>query len=484
MKILPTLLLLFLCLALQPVMTPAVAQDGGGCTEIESSDDDTSEEEEEKQRKKNEGLAGGGAGKKDDANAPKVKLSLQQKINNSIKSGVKWLKAKQAKKNQEDGLKGSYPSVTANRDYKTKKDIGKRYRDELGPTAWAIYTLAKCGVKRTDPVIKNGVKFLMDQTKYMWDELGAAGKTAFGGRDGRQKPSRKSPRTVTTYETAAIIMMIEAVYEQSAKLTGKHRKRRLHSDNPLKPPPGGRIPKPVWKYMHNRILFLTTGRRGSPNKKKKSRTIKGLQVTTGPNKGGWRYGPGNDGDLSATQFALLALRAASQAGYPVEKTSKDVWQTAAKYVKGCQRPNGGFAYQQRGGGVTGSMTGCGVGCLIICKEQMKLAGQAVPGWLDGALKKGMDWLDQNFVATQNPGGAPHHYYYLYGIERVGDLTGRKEFNKKDWYVRGARVLVGSQDPSGRWDAGENFPPRDVNSTTLALLFLKRATPPTITFTDK
>ena len=122
--------------------------------------------------------------------------------------------------------------------------------------------------------------------------------------------------------------------------------------------------------------------------------------------------------------------------------------------------------------------------LLICKEQMLLDKQVVPGWIDDSIKRGMQWLDKNFDATRNPGAGNHHYYYLYGVERVGDLTGRKEFNKKDWYVRGARQLVANQGENGSWiDPTEAFPPKDVNSTTLALLFLKRATPPTVTMSD-
>ena len=70
MKTLPTLLLLFFCLALRPVTTPAWAQDGCGCgdTEIEvGEDDDDDDDEAEKQRKKNTGLAGGDKGGKGDA---------------------------------------------------------------------------------------------------------------------------------------------------------------------------------------------------------------------------------------------------------------------------------------------------------------------------------------------------------------------------------------------------------------------------------
>ena len=103
--------------------------------------------------------------------------------------------------------------------------------------------------------------------------------------------------------------------------------------------------------------------------------------------------------------------------------------------------------------------------------------------IDGAIKKGLGWLDENFTPQGNPGGN-HHFYYLYGVERVGDLTGRTEFKGLNWYVRGAEFLVGNQDPDGKWlDGTEAFPPRDVNSTTLALLFLKRATPPVVTYRD-
>ena len=68
--------------------------------------------------------------------------------------------------------------------------------------------------------------------------------------------------------------------------------------------------------------------------------------------------------------------------------------------------------------------------------------------IDEAIKRGTKWLDENFVPDRNPGHS-HHYYYLYGVERVGDLTGRKEFNGKDWYVRGAKVLLARSTGSQR-----------------------------------
>lgn len=469
--------LLFLLLGIGLLWTPlALSQEDDEESEIEIEDAPSAEdeEEEERTRKKNAGLSGQGGNPNDDPNAPKVKMSLQQKINHSIKLGVKWLKSEQNKD-------GSWDPCFATRSYKTGENVGKTYRDEMGPTIWALYTLAKCGVKKKDPVMKKGLKYVYKQTEYVWDDVGASGTTQFGGGKTLQKPSRTAPRKMSTYEVSALIMMIEAVYQGSAKLTGKHKNRKLVSDNPLKPPSRSKIPKEIWRYMHRRVRFLT---RGHKTGGKSSRTIPGLQVRQGGNnRGGWRYGPGGDADLSATQFAMLALRAASQAGYPVERTAPGVWKDAASYAKRCQKSDGGFGYQFAGGRVNASMTACGVGILLICKEQMAVAGQAPMPGIDETIKRGMEWLNNNFDATQNTGSGKHHYYYLYGIERVGDLTGRKEFNGKDWYVRGARLLVEAQSDIGWWkDRTEGFPPVDVNSTTLALLFLKRATPPTITST--
>jgi hypothetical protein len=281
-----------------------------------------------------------------------------------------------------------------------------------------------------------------------------------------------------------MILMIEAVFEESAKLQGKHTKRKLQTDSPTSAPDGSRIPEKTWKKMHDRVVALTVGKRGGG----KGVTIPGQQNlgSGGKNEGGWRYGQASgDADLSATQIVLLGLRAASQAGYPIEKVSPRTWELAAKYAQNCQNADGGFGYQV-GQPSGGSMTACGVGCLLICKEQMELKGQALPPTIDAAIQRGMEWLDKNFTAEQNPGGehgGGHLFYYLYGVERVGDLSGRKEFNGKDWYTRGATLLVDRQEPDGKWVDATSFRPHDVLGTTLALLFLKRATIPVVTFTE-
>jgi len=456
------------------LLSPAFAEDEDddeSSIEVEEEPGDDGYDEEET-RKKNAGLAGGGKRDDGDPNAPKVKISLQQQINKAIKDGVAWLKKAQHKD-------GSWGPVVANRTYGSKEAGADRNRDFTGPTAFALYTLAKCGVKKSDKTFKKGLKWLKAQTMVTFDMTGNKNKDNLG------RPMKTALRVLTTYEHAAIIMLIEAMNEKSAKLTGKHGKRRLYTDNPLKRPRKSKIPKDEWKWLHDRVLALTTGRRISTGKS--SSTIFGHQHKTG----GWRYGAVNNPgeDLSSTQFALLALRAASQAGYPVSKVSPKTWSAAAGYVRKLQMPSGGFRYGHQGApDATASMTACGIVSLVICREQLHLDKKPVPSWMEASVKRSLAALDKMYHPFQNnregSGHIGHNFYYMYGVERAGDIVGRKEFGGKDWYVRGAIHLVSVQQGDGKWVDATAYRPHDVLGTSFALLFLKRATPPTVTFTDR
>ena len=70
-----------------------------------------------------------------------------------------------------------------------------------------------------------------------------------------------------------------------------------------------------------------------------------------------------------------------------------------------------------------------------------------------------------------------HLYDLYGLERMGMLTGRRWLGAHDGYKLGADVLLSAQQPNGGW--GNHV------QTSYAVLFLKRATRPseTVVTTD-
>jgi hypothetical protein len=200
-------------------------------------------------------------------------------------------------------------------------------------------------------------------------------------------------------------------------------------------------------------------------------------------KGGFGYGVADEpyADVSATQFAILALRAASLAGYPVEKVNAGVWERTAAYLGGLQGAKGGFPYHE-GLPWSAGMTAAGLSSLLICREQMALQGTDRPPGMDDRIAKGFSHLGKHFDPGENrtPGRSSYHYCYLYAVERVGMLSGRRELGGKDWYVRGAKWLLEEQKEDGRWVDRICMRPKDVLGTCFALLFLKRATAPVIT----
>jgi hypothetical protein len=91
-------------------------------------------------------------------------------------------------------------------------------------------------------------------------------------------------------------------------------------------------------------------------------------------------------------------------------------------------------------------------------------------------------MTTRWTFDRNPGYSWFHYYYLYGIERVGVLTKREFIGDQQWYNTGARWLVDQQGEAGSWQAEDwgatHVPYRtDTVDTAFALLFLRKATIP-------
>jgi len=80
---------------------------------------------------------------------------------------------------------------------------------------------------------------------------------------------------------------------------------------------------------------------------------------TNSNYGGWGYPRPNWSDLSNTQFAVVALKAAGLS------EASDTWTKAITYIQRCQNADGGLTYQP-GGGSYGSMTAAGTWCYRLC----------------------------------------------------------------------------------------------------------------------
>lgn len=139
-------------------------------------------------------------------------------------------------------------------------------------------------------------------------------------------------------------------------------------------------------------------------------------------------------------------------------------------------------------GPTLSMTTAGLAMLVILKsvlEEDRVYQKVYARAVDQAIRDGAAWVAHRFRVT-----AGHQYYYLYGLERAGVLTGCHYFGENDWYVEGGRWLLANQNADGSWTerrggpggmAGGGGPAGGVDfvPTCFALLFLKRGTVPVI-----
>ena len=202
--------------------------------------------------------------------------------------------------------------------------------------------------------------------------------------------------------------------------------------------------------------------------------------------GDWGY-PHAGPDLSCTQYAALGLYIGQKRGIKIDRSHwLDLLDSLEDYrgdVQKIKNPGldeqrtgaptveiAGFRYRRHAENqpCTGSMTTAALAVMEICKAGLgsKFGGRArrkTERWSDAA----MTWLGQHYTPTRNPNGG-HHYYYLYGCERVGSLMRTERFGKHWWYLEGAKFLLDKQDKArGHWGS--------VQDTCFALLFLRRAT---------
>jgi len=224
-----------------------------------------------------------------------------------------------------------------------------------------------------------------------------------------------------------------------------------------------------------------------------------------PCYGGWRYGSSpSDGDLSNTQFALMALDAAySELGLEKpDPNDPNGWSfKAITFISRCQnrpasndqpwahdttRPSyndGGFIYHPGGwslaGGTDsyGSMTAAGIWSLRLC-------GVAVT---DERVQAGLNWLVNNEDCgfDDNP-GHPYDqahcflYYYYMTIAKALTMCFLHDLGEVDWYAALSARLLQLQYDDGHWvNAPASHGWEDVPelATDYALLALQVKQPP-------
>jgi hypothetical protein len=348
---------------------------------------------------------------------------FRQRVLESILRGANWLLARQKEDGSFPSSYGGYP---------------------MGPTALATLALLKAGLPAGHPRIERAFAFL------------------------RRQDLRK------TYEVAILLMALDAKYDPASDPFRAEEVDR-YGHRVVEEPCADRISKEDLAWMKEGMDFLVGKQTG----------------------GTWRY-PAGGFDLSNTQYALLGLKAADRCGL---KVPQEVWRDALEALLRHQEPTGepvdvraneirgayrvewtekararGFRYvKDEQSPVTGSMTTAGAAGLMICQSMLWSSKRFSPDERQRTregVRDAMAWMQRNFDVTSNPGvgAARHgwHYYYLYGLERMGILGHLRFVGKADWYQDGAELLMFEQADDGGWMGG------DVVESCFALLFLKRS----------
>ncbi|MBN2473037.1 MAG: hypothetical protein JXB62_00415 [Pirellulales bacterium] len=231
--------------------------------------------------------------------------------------------------------------------------------------------------------------------------------------------------------------------------------------------------------------------------------------------GGWGYTNRESGDTSMTQYAVLGLWEATQAGFqvPVETTEK-----VAVWLLKTQAPDGAFGYQ---GNVSEtftpipqsqirvSLTVAGLGSVYVCsdllglvvrpeepaddlppalrkvrqdrpaKPDARVKTQLDPNLFKAVQGRGMMWMRQNYEI--DPKNVNYTYYYLYALERCMSFRelceegppSEKQTDGPPWYNDGVGLLLRTQNEDGSWASKSSAGP--VADTSFAVLFLLRST---------
>jgi hypothetical protein len=175
--------------------------------------------------------------------------------------------------------------------------------------------------------------------------------------------------------------------------------------------------------------------------------------------GGWSY------DLSNTQFAILGLRAAANAGAKIPRAT---WDRAQALLEKTQGADGGWSYHGTESPSYNRMTAAGAVSWILCRISLEESLAPSDAADTARIRDAVRWLERSTDPAQMAG--PPDYYLLYSLERLCMISRIDKLGSRDWYAEGAAILLRSQGADGSWTGGNGA----VVDSCMALLFLRKA----------
>jgi hypothetical protein len=305
-----------------------------------------------------------------------------------------------------------------------------------------------------------------------------------------QDPHSGSWPDHATYVGGTTALCTLALLNCGVPVHDEHIQKALNFLRPLKPT----MTYPV--SLQTMVLCMAEPEKDFITIRNNAKWLEETQIKEGPRRGAWSYPGIGGGDNSNSQFALLALYEAERAGVSVPL---ETWKMALDYWKSAQNADGSFNYYKVPGArnppASGSMTCAGLTSLVIASGRLS-AGDAQAqgdqirccGSEDAAddsterIASGLQWLGRRdiFTIEQNPNvGSQWHYYFLYGLERLGRMTAQRFIGGRDWYREGAAFLVSpaGQQLNGQWQGREGIETDPNITTSFALLFLGKGRRP-------
>ncbi len=440
-----------------------------------------------------------------------VDKEMQERIKEAIKKGVEYLM-------QIQGPEGSWPPHKGG-------TPGGNF--PLGYTTLPGLTLLECGVDRKDDRVQKAAEFARTEAKDSYATYQISLTILFLDRLG-------DPQDVDLIRTLGLRLIAGQrrnggwTYESDPQLSDEEYAQVSHGLKDLQPKPvalraamqldkppesNPRLPTTTTQQSITArlpVAVLSTDYRPPSELKNEqgqqltmSPSVMGLPVFSDPNElkkemeakpGDKDYKPPSDTDNSNTQFAILALLAASKKQYdlPLDRT----FALMVMRFQTSQNKDGSWHYKYKNGGHLREdlghepMTAVGLLALAVGHGMANDLWAAAPGQqrVQPAFKDKMDdeMVNKGFKAlskhVKEPSKTSHlpsdevmkNLYYLWSVERVGVLFQQKEIEGKQWYPWGAEFLLATQQPDGNWKDGRYHDRKDMVDTCFALLFLKQA----------
>jgi hypothetical protein len=333
---------------------------------------------------------------------------VQRQVNHASDRGADWLRGQQ----RPDGtFSGAH---------------------QIGLTALPALTLLECGARPDDPVIRKAARFVRE------------GAPRLAG-------------AFETYELSLAVLFLDRLADPGDRALVRSLALRLVA---------GQRPDGGWSYRCPRLgekeqtKLLATLDAGRP---RLDRARPGSEGGL-PDRAANQARPAAGSDNSNTQFAVLALWAASRHGLPLEAPLGAV----ARRFRASQSADGSWGYH----GMAGSPAMTGVGLLgLAVGHGLAAEDPARKPVRDADIDRGLSALARH-VGERS--GGDYNLYFLWTLERVCVLYRLRELEGKDWYRPGVDFLLPRQRPDGSWRVGGYPGSSALSDTGLALLFLRRA----------